>query len=258
MDEHADVEQAPPPDPLQQHLPRAVVGEAGLADRGHVARRHRGCDGCRCDRRRRALEVLVGWAVAEIEGQEGLVHAGVLALDEELEAPSPGWVELGVLGEGEQPDLREVGRTFGRDVGQPAVVAIAKADRLLALNQRDPVKDAAAYIARALPRVVAAPCDQHCLLPRLELAGQLLVTALAEQAASDRGDADEPGIELDEGRIGGRRVGPGWRTACAGLGQGPVDVGNGQPERGDRTLGEQRCPVGRCGHRRVDGRRHVG
>ena len=48
--QHADVEHAPAPDPLQQHLPGAVVGEARLADRRHVVRGHRGATGGRRQR----------------------------------------------------------------------------------------------------------------------------------------------------------------------------------------------------------------
>ena len=128
-----------------------------------------------------------------------------------------GWVgsKRGIVGRVNSPISGKSGAPSAVIVGQPAVVAVAKADRLLALDQRDPVEDAAAHIARALPRIGAAPGDQHRLLAGLELPGQLLVAALAEQAAADRGNADEPGIELDEGRVGcGRVRRPVWRTAA--------------------------------------------
>ena len=123
------------------------------------------------------------------------------------------------------------------------------------LDQLDAVEDAAADIARALEGVGALAGDQDRLLPGSQARGQPLVAGVAEQAAADGRHADERGVEVDEGLVGGRRVRPRCgSTAGASLSHSAVDVGDGQPEPGDRTLGDKRSPVGRGGHRRVDGR----
>ena len=144
------------------------------------------------------LQVLVRQRVCEVEGQEGLVAHADAALDEQLQLPRLGQVELEVLRHDEQGDLAQGRRTLRREVAEAGVVAVAEADALAFLEQFDAIEDAAADIARSLERVGAVARDHDGLLVRLEPRLELLVAGIPEKAASDGGNAHWRKIQVDE------------------------------------------------------------
>src|SRR5689334_16120523 len=79
---------------------------------------------------------------------------------------------------------------------KPTVITIPEADRLVALDQGEPVEDAAAHIARALEGIGAPGEHRDRLLSGLKRGAQPVIFRVAEQAAADGRHADRRRVHI--------------------------------------------------------------
>ena len=94
------------------------------------------------------------------------------------------------------------------------MIAVAEADRLLVLNDLDPIEDAAPDVAGSLEAVGSVAGNQNCLLAWLEALPETVVSGLAQERAPDRRRTHQSGVEVDEGGVQDRAVERhGWLTA---------------------------------------------
>ncbi len=136
--------------------------------------------------------------------------------------------------------------------------AIAKADRLGALEQLDAIENAAAHVAGSLERIDALAGHQHRLLSGRQHAGDAGVLLLAQQAAADRGLRHQRHIEIDEGIAGRPGLGSRGCHRVARIDEGLVDFADGQVQVAHRSLREQGVPVDDRAGLRVEGARRAG
>ena len=152
------------PDPLPQ---RPIARRPRPARPRPRPRRHR-------RRRRSGAQVLRRQLIAQIEGGEDLFDrprpraAPAVAGGTAWSDQSP--QSAGML---EQVGLGEVRRARGGDRAQAPVVAVAEPHRDIVLDQHDPVKDAAAHIARALEANRARARRPAAPVARFQPAGQI-------------------------------------------------------------------------------------
>ncbi len=235
-DDHADLEALLVPD-VDPHRP------VGLFDRGQLL-----------GRRLRPLDVGFGHLVRQLEAGEHPGHRAGLAAYQQLQRPGRARVEGDVLADDEDRHLAELGHAFGIDVRQADVVQIAEADDVAELAQLHPIEDAAAHIARALERVVAAAEHGDRVFARLERAHQVGVLRLTKQVAADGRRVEFGGVQVDEGLALLVRLG---LVDAFGFGalEGLVDLAVGQQQAADRAVAGQLGPAGRLVHVGANGRR---
>ena len=201
---------------------------------------------------------LRGNFVCEVECQKSLVAAGGRALDQQLQPPGLGQVDAGGIGHNEQVRLGEIRRAGGRGATQPSVHPVAEAHALIALQQLEPVKDAAADIARSLEGIGAVGEHRDRLLISAQVTLQLREAGIAQQTAADRGDAYRRDVQVDEvlRRVVQFRPCRGVRMAVAGERVG--DLAHRQMQPAHRPVGEQCRPVLNRVARRVERARGLG
>ena len=71
-------------------------------------------------------------------------------------------VQLKLFRDGKKGDFLKAGRIIGFDMVDPLVIAVAEADRLLVLDDLDPIEDAAPDIAGSFEAVRSVAGDQNC------------------------------------------------------------------------------------------------
>ncbi len=177
-----------------------VLRRRRLGGRGFGSRRHR-----------HRPQIGLRQLVTEVEGGEELFDRPDLALDQKLDAEGLGRIEPHVRRNPEDVRLREFRRARCCNLDQPLVHAVAEADRDVALDQHDPVEDAAADIARALEAVETAPDDDDRVFARFQPVGEVRIFRVTQDGLADGRDRDERGLHLDErgfGRLGDRALGP--------------------------------------------------
>ena len=158
--QHDDFNALLDPDPLPQMTELAGIGDS------HVALDLRVVDRDRLDSK--LFRVAVGNAVAEIEGDEGLVDSADGALHQQLQ---PEWFSRVKAAAGlhlENIKLRERWRILCRQLAETAMLLVVKPDGSIALNQLNAIENAAAHIARPLEGVFATAGYQNGLVAVVE------------------------------------------------------------------------------------------
>ena len=101
----------------------------------------------------------------------------------------------------EQRDFAEPAPPRRRSPPRRVWLAVPEADGVQVLDQLDPVEDAAPDVARALEGVAPRRRQPRWRAAPAEPVEHLPVSGVAEQAAPDRRNGREPGIEVDEGLV---------------------------------------------------------
>ena len=81
------------------------------------------------------------------------------------------------------------------------MIAVPEPDARSPLLELDAIEDAASDVARTFERIPALAGDQDRLLSGLELTAKALVAGVSQKASTNRGDAGERHVEIDEGVV---------------------------------------------------------
>ena len=99
--------------------------------------------------------------------------------------PRFGGIEAECVGRYEQRNFFEFGRAGCLQRQQAGMLQVGETEAVVVLNHLDAVKDAAAHITRTFPRIHAVARDDDGRLAGFQLALQIGVALLAQQAFAD-------------------------------------------------------------------------